>query len=178
MVAEDTVDGLELPARCKVSIVDKYFGYRDLSGDINKGTFPIQEVAVLLVMVGRADAMAKERNVLDEVQMFIHTVKKTKPETKIVITGPFPRALDDARRVRKLHAVGTKLRILADNSRVFYSFLVEAFTTPNGLNRQLVDEKGLTTAGKQILRSQILAFVSQHGLIKLYQDLTVTVTHS
>ena len=177
VVAEDSVEGLELPAGAKISIVDKFFGFKELAKDVQKGTFPIEAMDVLYLLIGRAEVMSRERNLLDEVQILLHTVNIKKKEVKVVLAGPFPRGLDDARRVRKIHSCGLKMRKLADMKTVFFSFVADQFTTPMGVNRELMDERRLTERGRQTLKSQIVSFVERNALMTVFPNLKVTVNY-
>ena len=135
----------------EATMVDRYFGMRELSRDIFNGVFPINKVGVLFLLVGRADAFARGRDLIEEAAKLVTSVRGRKQSTWIMFCNPMPRGDDDPRWVRKLHALGIHLRALVQQPRVKFCNLVEEFSSPAGVNQELLGAHGITEIGKWVL---------------------------
>ena len=176
MVAEDTLAGVEIP-EAKITLVDKYFGFAALRQDVENGVFPIDDARVMVLTIGRAEAFSREADFSWEAERLVSAIHALKPEAWIIFSSPFPRWHDDARRVRKLHAVGALLRKLTDQPRVLFCNLADRITSPTGVNAEMLTERGLSDRGKATIRAQLLEFLQRHGLKSSVPDLRVTVRY-
>ena len=175
LVAENTASCVKV-GKCRTTFVDKYFGIGDLAKDVENGTFPIKQVRVLITMIGRAEAVSKDRSLLGETLRLITAVRARKEAVTMILCGPWPRARDDARRVRKIHALGLQLKGLVQQSmRVHYCSVSEEFTTPHGVNLELITQEGFTEKGSRMVRSRLLSMLEDLDLLDDPKDLQVTV---
>ena len=175
MVAEDSLSGLQFPG-WESTLVDRFFRYQQLRLDIEAGKFPMKDVLVLCLMIGQADTFTHDQDVLEEVAKFIAAARKVRLDSWMVLVSPFPRRDDDARRVRKLHAVGAHFHMFTQQPRVIYCTAAEVFSTPAGLNRSLLSETGLMDRGLVVIRDRVFECMHANRL-EPRPDLVVTVSY-
>ena len=145
--------------RAKVFPLQQEEGFPAVALQLRRSIIDISPFKVIFAYIGRAQVeWQRPAQLADSVLEFVATARRFNTKAIIVIAGPIPRGSDGRQLIARCVNAGKKIRATCRGlESVVFSSVAQDFYSIHGLNKFLINHKGVSKLGRSTIIKDIHA---------------------
>ena len=156
LVGEDVVWRLAERANgLRIRSMDKFFGYARLCEEVSKGRFSLENVGILIIVLGRADILSRHHTFEAAFHRTVALIHEKKRDLMILVSSPLPRWDDSQRLVDRLDSLSGFITRVCDDFPWYLEYVGMSYRFYQDVQQRLMDRTGITESGASFLQNEI-----------------------